>query len=133
MAYDDRARAQAARMLAPKPRGKGQAVTLRQPASGGTYDPATDTTSGATPAQTHDGSGVEEFYSAQSIDGDKIQDGDVRFLLSPLKIDGADMPLPVAESWTLTKSDGEWLIKRVDRIAPAGLVAYYQLQLRRAG
>lgn len=133
MAYDDRAAAMAARMLAPKPRGKGQVVTLVQPGAGGTFDPATDATTGGSAPIEHQGSGVEEAYSSNSIDGRLIQAGDVKLMLSPVKLDGSSMPMPVADSWMLTKSDGDWAVKRVDRTAPAGLVAMYVLQLRRMG
>lgn len=130
--YDQRAQAQAARMLAPKPKGKGQPVTITVPGAGGTFDPATDTTSGASPPVTHDGSGVQTAYDARSIDGKVIQSGDVKFLLSPLKIDGTAMPRPVADLHTLTKADGSWAIKAVDSVSPAGLDALFKLQLRRA-
>jgi len=133
MAYDDRAVAMAARMLAPKPRGKGQVVTLLQPGVGGTFDPATDATTGGSAPIEHQGSGVEEAYSSSSIDGRQIQAGDIKFMLSPEKLDGAAMPQPLADTWTLQKSDGEWSIKKVDRVAPAGLAAMYVLQLRRMG
>ena len=131
-AYDLRARATAARMLAPKSKGgKGQVVTLHQPASDGTFDPATETTSGATPAQDHAGSGVETKYDARSIAAGLVQAGDVKFLLSPVKLDGSPMPEPAADSWTLTKGGQTWTIKLVTPTSPAGLDVMYELQLRR--
>lgn len=130
-AYDARAKATAARMLAPVSRGgKGQEVTLHQPAGEGTYDPATDTTTGATGPQDHIGSGVETKYDAESVAAGLVAAGDIRFLLSPLKEDGTDMPKPVADSWTLTKADGTWTIKRVTPTSPAGNVVMYELALR---
>ena len=129
--YDLRARAQAARMLAPKSRGgKGQEVTVRQPASGGTYDPATDSTTGGSPAQDHTGSGVEENYSALTLASGAVAAGDIKFLLSPLKADGSAMSEPVADAWTITLGGKTWTIKKVDRIAPAELPAMFELQLR---
>lgn len=113
--------------------GEFQQITLTQPGAPGGYDEANDVATEPTAPVEHVGSGIEEFYSAQSVDGDKIQQGDIRFMLSPLKADGSPMPLPIAEAWTATKSDGEWLIKKVDRVAPAGVVAYFVLQLRRMG
>ncbi len=113
--------------------GDFQAVTLTQPGTPGGYDEANDVTTAPGEPVNHIGSGMEEFYSARDVDGSKIQEGDVRLMLSPLRDDGTPMPLPIAESWTATKADGEWLIKKVDRFAPAGVVAYYLLQLRRAG
>lgn len=128
---DERARAQAARTLAPKPKGKGQAVTLRQPAVT-QYDPATDTTVEISPAQDHDGSGIETKYDMRSIAAGLVAAGDVKFLLSPLKINGSDMPRPVSDSWTLTKADGTWTIKLVTPTSPAGLDVMFELQLRRS-
>lgn len=130
VAYDVRARNTAVRMLKPKSQGgKGQEVTV-EIVSGGTFDPATDTTTGET-TTTETGSGVEEAYSAQSIDGTTILSGDVKFLLSPLKTDGTALTAPVADRSTLTKDDGAWIVKKVDRIAPAGTVVMYILQLRK--
>lgn len=132
-AYDLRARATAARNLAPVSRGgKGQEVTLHQPAVT-TYDPATDTTVVVTPAQDHDGSGIETKYDAESVAAGLVAAGDIRLLLSPLKTDGSPMPQPVADSWTLTKADGDWTIKRVTPTSPAGVVVMYELAVRGVG
>lgn len=133
-AYDERARAQAIRNLAPIAKGgKGQVVTINTPGAPGTHDPMTDTTSGGSPPASHETSGVETKYKADSIDGTVIQRGDVLFLLSPVKLDGSDLPTPVADSDTLTTADGEWLVKHVETIRPAGLAAMHKLQLRKGG
>lgn len=130
--YDARFLALAARLLAPKSRGgKGQEVTLHQPGSEGTFDPVTETTSGASPPVDHYGSGVEDGYSAEMVASGAVLAGDVKFLLSPVTLQGAALPTPVADSWTLTKDDGVWTIKKVQRIAPAGMAVLYELQLRR--
>lgn len=130
MAYDDRAFAQAARMLAPKPKGKGQAVTLHQPAEPGSYDEMTDTVSAPQPAQSHDGSGIEEAYDAQSIASGVVLATDVKFVLSPLKVDGEPMPTPIADSWTITVGEVDYTIKRVTPLRPAGKPVLFTLQLR---
>lgn len=130
--YDARALATAARMLAPKSRGgKGQEVTLHQPATDGVYDPATDTTGPSSPATDHIGSGIEQKYTTYSVANGVVGAKDIEFLLSPLKADGSDMPQPVEDSWTLTKADGLWTIKKVDPTSPAGLDCVTVLQLRR--
>lgn len=130
-AYDLRARATAARNLAPVSRGgKGQEVTLHQPASEGTYDPATDTTTGATPPADHDGSGIELKYDTESVAAGLVAAGDIKFLLSPLKLDGALMPEPVADSWSITVGGKPYTIKRVTPTRPAGNVIMQELQLR---
>lgn len=130
-AYDLRARATASRMLAPVSRGgKGQEVTLHQPAVT-SYDPATDTTTVVTAAQDHIGSGVETKYDARSVAAGLVQAGDIKLLLSPVKLDGSEMPKPEADSWKLTKADGVWTVKLVTPTSPAGNVVMYEIQLRR--
>jgi hypothetical protein len=124
MNYDVRARATAARMLSPvSAGGKGQLVTL---------------TKGAT---TQYGAGVEEAYSAFSIDGSLIKSGDKRFLLSALKFNASGtlmspptaLTAPVVDETTLTFADASiWRVKRCDLLAPAGLAILFQLQLRPA-
>jgi hypothetical protein len=102
--------------------GVSQAVTLTEPPTGGTYDEATDTTTGASPGDAHQGTGVEGKYSAFSIANGLAAKGDVKFTLMGLKTDGSAMPQPVADSWTLTyQGDGSvWTIKSVDRTRPNG-------------
>lgn len=132
--YDQRARAQAIRQLAPVAKGgRGQAVTVTTPGTPGTHDPMTDTTSGGSPPASHETSGVETKYKADSIDGTVIQRGDVLFLLSPVKLDGADLPTPVADRDTLSTADGTWLVKHVETIRPTGLTVMHKLQLRKGG
>lgn len=132
--YDQRARAQAIRQLAPIAKGgRGRAVTIKTPGAPGTYNPMTDTTSGGSPPANYETSGVETKYKAESIDGTVIQHGDVLFLLSPVKLDGSDLPTPVADSDTLTTADGTWLVKHVETIRPSGLVVMHKLQLRTGG
>jgi hypothetical protein len=94
----------------------------------------TDTTTVVTPAQDHEGSGVEMAYSAQSIAAAAglIAMGDIRLLLSPLKTDGSLMPDPVADSWTCTMGGKDYTIKRVTPTRPAGNVVLRELQLRGA-
>lgn len=110
--------------------GDFQEVTLHQPGSGGTYDPATDTTSGASEPQDHIGSGIEDKFSAFSIASGVVEASDIKLLLSPLKLDGTPMPQPVADSWTVTFGGKERTIKRVERIAPAGTTVLYEITVR---
>lgn len=110
----------------------GQAITLTTPGSGGTFDPATDTTSGAAAPTTQQSSGIEEAYSAYSLAQGLVHAGDIKFLLSPLCTNGTPVVTPVADRDTLTKADGVWAIKKVDPLEPAGTPILFELQLRRA-
>ncbi|MDP1599014.1 hypothetical protein [Phenylobacterium sp.] len=109
----------------------GQEVTIATPAIDGAYDPMTDTVIGGSAPIVQHGSGSQKSYSARSIDGTVIQQGDVQFMLSPLKTDGSPISAPVADRDTLTKLDGPWAIKHVDTVAPAGVPVLFKLQLRR--
>lgn len=110
----------------------GQEVTIATPAIDGTYDPMTDTVTGGSPPLVQDGSGSQKSYDAKSIDGTVIQQGDVRFMLSPLNKKGEPISPPVADRDILTKLDGPWAIKHVDTVAPAGVPVLFKLQLRRS-
>lgn len=132
MAYDDRALAQAARQLAPKARGgKGQEVAITGLIPAG-YNPLTDEAeSGGDAVQI--GSGIQKGYDARSIDGTLIQRGDKQFLLSPLQTNGQPIGEIVPDRDVLTKADGQWMIRAVETVAPAGMAVLYKLQLRRGG
>lgn len=130
--YDVRAQEQAARQLAPKPKGKGQRVTLTyQPE--GEYDPATGATDNPDP-EIRLCSGIEESFEAYRIDGTNILTGDTRFMLSPVKTDGTPISLPddLPETATLTLASGavKALVRVVERVQPAGRLVYAVLQLR---
>ena len=132
--YDERARSQAIRNLAPIAKGgKGQAVRIETPARDGQTDPMTDRTTGGSPPVDENGSGVETKYRAESVDGDLVQRGDVQLLLSPVTVDGMDLSEIVSDLTTVTKADGLWLVKHVDTIKPTGLFVMHKLQLRRGG
>jgi len=107
----------------------GQVVTLTHTVSGA-YDPATGTT-GADTTTTQTVTGVEEFYSARSIDGTLILAGDKKFHLSPLNAAGAAITPPVAED-KITFADGAvWTIKAVMPVSPAGTPVLFTLQIRK--
>lgn len=129
--YDVRAQATAARMLAPKPAGKGQVVTLTQPATGGTYDPATGATTPATPAAEVQGSGVVDSYSDYTVASGAVQAGDRKLLLSALKTDGSLLDAPDVGRDVIELADGSThQIVSVKPLGPAGTVIMYELQLR---
>jgi hypothetical protein len=130
MAYDDRARATAIRMLALKADGgKGQAVTLTRAGTGSGSRNATTGVYTPAGAATQTGSGIEDVYKAHEIDGTLILSGDMKFMLSPVTSAGADIVEPPLNS-TVTYSGKTKTVKAVERVAPAGVVAYYVLQVR---
>lgn len=87
----DRGRSLAIRMLAPRPKGKGLELVLRKKTVG-EYNPETGGQE-TTWAET-DGSGLRTNYSQEDIDDTYILQCDVRILLSPVTLDGSDMPTP---------------------------------------
>ena len=88
----DRGRALAIRMLAPRTKGKGLALTLRKKTVG-EYNPETG---GQDTVWTEiQGSGLRTGFDLQDIDNTYILEGDVEILVSPAMLDGVtDMPQP---------------------------------------
>lgn len=124
--------AQAARDIDDGMREAGQLLTLTQPPIDGTFDPATETTSGASPAKTHGAYGVQgEAYSAFSISTGVVAAGDVRLMLSTLNADGSALPTPVADKWTLVLNGVTHTVKDVETTQPADVPLLYELRLRR--
>lgn len=88
----DRGRALAIRQLAPRPVGKGAPLVLRV-VTPGVRNPATGTTPPAT-ENDYPGSGLRTQYARKDVDGTQILATDVRLLVSPVLLDGSDMPTP---------------------------------------
>lgn len=124
----DRAKASAARMLAPRSKGgKGLELSLLQIASG-EYDPETGTAGETT--TTFEGSGFRENYSLKDIDGSLIKQGDVKILVSPLLLDGTDTPKPTTQDKLVF--DGEtYTVQAVDPWSYAGLIVGFSVQARK--
>ena len=107
----------------------GQDVTLTLSVPGA-YDTATGTTA-APDVSTQTVKGVEEAYSARSIDGTLILAGDKKLHVSPLNAAGAAITAPQVES-TVTFTDGSvWTVKAVMPLSPGGTPLLYTLQLRK--
>lgn len=124
----DRAKASAARMLAPRSSGgKGLELSLVR-ATTGEYDPDTSTTPVTT--TQHDGSGFRENYRQQDIDGTLIKRGDVKILMSPVLLNGADMPQPVSQDKILFDGD-TYTVQHVDPWDYAGLAVGFSVQARK--
>lgn len=111
-------------------REAGVEVTLTQPATDGIFDPATETTTGASPGATHIAFGIQgKPYTAFSIGSGSIEDGDVRLLLSTLKTNGQPLPKPVADSWTALWAGRVHTVKQVETTQPGGAPVMYELRL----
>ncbi|KPA87066.1 hypothetical protein PF66_06411 [Pseudomonas asplenii] len=124
----DRAKASAARVLAPRSRGgKGLELSLIRVTTG-EYDPGIGGSTVTT--EQFDGSGLRQNYRLQDIDGALIKQGDVKILISPVLLNGVDMPQPV----TLDKItfDGEtYTVQHVDPWDYAGVAVGFSVQARK--
>lgn len=123
----DRAKATAARQLAPRSQGgKGLELTLRRTVAG-EYEPDTGSSETVT---DYAGSGLRENYRLEDIDGTLVKAGDVRFMVSPVLLNGDDMPEPK----TLDKMlfDGEtYTVQRCDPGDFAGQACFFYVQARK--
>lgn len=124
----DRAKATASRQLAPRSRGgKGLELTLRRIVSG-EYDPET----GTSPSTTTDyaGSGLRQSYDLKDVDGTLILAGDVKFLVSPVLLDGSDTPEP--QTLDIVLFDGQqYTVQSVKPWNYAGLAVGFEVQARK--
>lgn len=104
--------------------GKGQAMTL-QTSSSGTYNP--ETGAAVVPGSVPCIGAVFE-YPSREIDGTQIVSGDQKIILSAEGL--AAVP---DEGDTILVQGVPLAIIRVQRIAPAGVVVVYKLQVRGGG
>jgi hypothetical protein len=125
----DRAKAQAARVLAPRSAGgKGLELTLRRTVAG-EYDPET----GITPPPVvtdYAGSGLRENYRTQDVDGSLIKAGDVRFMVSPVLLNGSDTPEPLTTDLIIFDGD-TYTVQAVEPGDYAGLACFFYVQARK--
>lgn len=124
----DEAKALAAEMLAPRSRGgNGLELTLVR-STAGEYDPSTG---GSTPTiESFEGSGFRENYKQSDIDGTRVKQGDFKILVSPVLLDGSDMPQP--KSLDTITFDGEtYTVQSVDPWDYAGLAVGFSVQARK--
>lgn len=123
----DRAKATAARQLAPRSAGgKGLELTLRRTVAG-EYDPDTGTSNTVT---DYAGSGLRETYRQADVDGSLIKAGDVRFLISPLLINGDDTPQPQTQDQIIFDGD-TYTVQNVDPGDFAGVACFFYAQARK--
>ncbi len=136
VAYDVRARATAARMLAPIARGgKGQSITLSQSVRG-TSDPATGPPVPTVTTLTVSGVVFEYPITIRSRGGQRdepntvILSGDKQLLLSPTDDTGAAFTPHDGDIVTIAGVD--YTITAVGPLAPAGTVIYFECNIRGA-
>lgn len=124
----DRAKASAMRLLSPRSAGgKGLELTLKRTTQG-EYDPGTG---GSTPTvEAFEGSGFHDNYKQSDIDGTRIKQGDVKILISPMLLNGSDMPKPESQDSILFDGD-IYTIQNVDPWDYAGLAVGYSVQARK--
>lgn len=124
----DRAKATAARQLAPRSSGgKGMPIALTLDEEG-EYDPATQ--SAPITSTVHQGSGLRDSYAIRDIDGTLIRADDVRFIVSPVLLDGTDAP-NLTTAYKLTAGGVTYSIVNVKPWDYAGLVVGFEVQARR--
>lgn len=122
----DRGRALAIRMLAPRTKGKGLALTLRKKTVG-EYNPETG---GQDTVWTEtDGSGLRTNYKQEDIDDTYILQGDTRILLSPVALNGADIPEPSTND-QIAFDGSTYNVIRVGPWRYADVTCGYELQCR---
>jgi hypothetical protein len=102
-------------------------LTLKRTTQG-EYDPGTG---GSTPTvEVFDGSGFRENYKQSDIDGTRIKQGDFKILISPVLLDGSNMPQP--KSLDTIAFDGDtYTIQSVDPWNYAGLAVGFSVQARK--
>jgi hypothetical protein len=114
----------------------GQSMTLAY-VGGGTYNPATGTTSGSAPASATVkgvilplGSVVRHAFTKES--GSLIVEGDQELLLAALDTSGNAITAPQVNG-TITDANAKpWTIVAVDPLSPAGTDILYDCIVRRA-
>lgn len=123
----DRAKATAARQLAPRSKGgKGLEMTLTKSVAG-EYDPETGTTGGST--EIYEGSALRETYDEADINGTTILQSDVKFIVSPVQLTGADMP-EITDGDKITFDGSTYSVKNVSPWNYAGLNIGFEVQAR---
>ncbi len=124
----DEAKALAAEMLAPRSMGGNGLELSVIHVTTGEYDPETGTTPDTT--TQYDGSGFRDTYKQSDIDGSRIKQGDVKLLISPVLLTGADMPKPVSQDKILFDGD-TYTVQNVEPWDYAGLAVGFSVQARK--
>ena len=120
-------RSTAARLLA----DKGQTMTLAY-VGGGTYDPATGSTSGAAPASKTVKGALLPLNPFKKGGNSNIVEGDQALLLSAIDTSGAAITEPMVNGVVTDANAKPWTLIAVEPLAPAGLPILYDCVARRA-
>lgn len=124
----DRAKVTATRLLAPRSAGgKGLELTLVRTTQG-EYDP--DASGSITTTQNYDGSGFRDSYKQSDIDGTRVKQGDFKILISPVLLDGSDMPLPKSQDVVHFAGD-IYTVQSVEPWDYAGVAVGFSVQARK--
>lgn len=120
-------RSSAANMLAKK----GQSMTLAY-VGGGTYDPATGTTSGSAPASATVKGAILPLAPFKKAGNSNIVEGDQSLLLSAIDTSGNAITEPMVNGSVTDANAEPWTLIAVEPLAPAGLAILYDCIVRRA-
>lgn len=123
----DRGKALAIRMLAPRSKGgNGAELTLSHTVKG-PRNPDTGASTDVT--TTYPGSGLRETYQQSDIDGTNIKVGDVKLIVSPAQLTGADMPQAAPQD-KVTFDGKVYTVIQVNPWNYAGLAVGFEVQAR---
>ena len=127
MGFHNRMRAMVVRQLALQPKGKGAAVKVEY-SVGGEFDPSTG---GVTPIDIieYNGSGVRVNYKEYAYKNTSIEVGDFQIYLSPVTIDGTEMPPPKMGD-ELTFIDKKVRVINIQPFDDNGIDCGWKLQVR---
>lgn len=127
MAFHDRMRAMVIRQLAAQPKGKGVPLTFHK-STGGEYDRVTG---GVTPIviTDYEGSGIRVNYSEYALKNTTIENGDFQIYLSPVMINGDEMPKP-SEGDEFTFLDSKTRVIKVMPFNDNSVNCGWKLQVR---
>jgi hypothetical protein len=115
-------------MLAPRSAGgKGLELTLTKTVTG-QYDPSTGSSTNT--GTSYEGSGFRQDYDLKDVDGTLILRGDVEILVSPVQLDGTDLPAP-ATGDAITFDNIAYTIIDVKPWNYAGLAVGFAVQARK--
>lgn len=107
---------------------KGCSITITRPEHGGTENPITGSTTGATASADYSTYALITNYGDREIDGTNIKVGDKNFLVPALNLD----IIPCATD-VITEGNNTWTIVKITTIDPGGSgnELLYKIQCRK--